>query len=134
MENEFYTFTDRHFGRISEFPNLFATGNAVTGHGNIVASRKHARKVCEDEIEKYLRIGEKYPKILPFRKQMNTENNLSDKGVDCLTKSPVLSPERYNLIMERIKERQAGVGYSGDYQAWIRQSGASFLSESEGDL
>ena len=36
---------DAEHGRITNFESVFGCGNVITGKGNLVASRKHSRKV-----------------------------------------------------------------------------------------
>ena len=43
MKGELFAFTDWDVGRLAGYPTVFSAGNVVTGKGNIVASRKHAR-------------------------------------------------------------------------------------------
>jgi hypothetical protein len=45
MKGELYGYSDWDLGRLPDFPTLFAAGNVVTGKGNIVDSRKHAKHV-----------------------------------------------------------------------------------------
>ncbi len=54
MKGELFRFTDWELGRLEAFPTLFSAGNIVTGKGNIIASRKHARRVTESILEAFL--------------------------------------------------------------------------------
>jgi NADPH-dependent glutamate synthase beta subunit-like oxidoreductase len=95
MKGELYAFEDWELGRMQRYPTLFSVGNVVTGKGNIVASRKHAKQVAAHVTEKYLEIAD-HVSVLP----------------------PLGDGQRQRLL-ERIQQRQRAVGYSGDYAGWI---------------
>ncbi|MGH7337181.1 MAG: response regulator, partial [Myxococcota bacterium] len=58
MKGELFAFTDWDIGRLADYPTVFSAGNVVTGKGNIVASRKHAREVSDKVMEAFLGLGE----------------------------------------------------------------------------
>ena len=95
MKGELYAFDDWELGRMQGYPTLFSVGNVVTGKGNIVASRKHAKQVATHVTEKYLEIAEH------------------------VTKLPPLGDEARQQLRRRIEQRQQAVGYRGDYAGWI---------------
>jgi hypothetical protein len=68
----------------------------VTGKGNIVASRKHARVVGTHVVTDYMRLADGIGELPPF------------------------TAEAREKLENRVRELQARVGYSGDYRAWIR--------------
>ena len=70
-------------------------GNVVTGKGNIVASRKHARAVGNHMIEKYLRLSDEVKELEP------------------------LSEDASRKLLDRVRAQQRRVGFSGDYRAWL---------------
>ncbi len=90
MTGAFYKFEDWDLGVYGPRENVYGVGNAVTGQGNIVVSRKHAQAVAEHLIGQW---GD------------------SDK----------LPEARVGEILEKVKARQAEVGYDGDYTAWIEK-------------
>ena len=95
MNGELYAFDDWELGRMDAHPSLFGVGNVVTGKGNIVASRKHARVVA-------MRV---------------TEDSLALVGeVKKLEQLEAAARER---LLRRVGEQQQRVGYAGDYRAWI---------------
>jgi NADPH-dependent glutamate synthase beta subunit-like oxidoreductase len=97
MRGELYNFTDWDLGRLEEYPNLFSAGNVVTGKGNIVESRKHARFVASEVVEGYVRLA------------------------DQVKRMPPISSEQRDQILERVRELQNRAGYGGDYRAWIEK-------------
>jgi NADPH-dependent glutamate synthase beta subunit-like oxidoreductase len=97
MRGQLYDYSDWNLGRLEAYPNLFSTGNVVTGKGNIVSSRKHARFVAGDVIEHFLRLA------------------------DHVKRMPPLSKAQMETILRRVRELQERVGYTGDYRAWIQE-------------
>jgi hypothetical protein len=68
---------------------VFSAGNVATGKGNIVASRKHAISVANAMLGGFL------------------------------ASAPKPDSAALERLRARIRERQAAVGYSGDYAAWM---------------
>ena len=95
MNGELYAFDDWDLGRMDEHPSLFGVGNVVTGKGNIVASRKHARSVAARITADHLELVQKVKKLEPL-----------DDGAR-------------EALLARVREQQERTGYAGDYAAWI---------------
>ncbi len=95
LRGELYGFDDWELGRMGEYPTLFSVGNVVTGKGNIVASRKHARRVGKFMVDDYFALAEEVRKFSPLRDGQREQ------------------------ILERVRARQREVRYSGDYACWI---------------
>ena len=95
MNGELYEFSDWDLGRMDSWPTLFSVGNVVTGKGNIVASRKHAKGVAAFVVEKYLELSEAVKRREP------------------------LAPGAREKLLANVKARQESVGYGGDYAGWI---------------
>jgi hypothetical protein len=87
-------------GRLSGLEGVFALGNAVTGRGNIRASRMHSRAVANWVAEKYLGQGENQS----FRKDGRS-----------------LSSKQFQEIIEKTARLQEKAGYNGNYQNWIKR-------------
>lgn len=120
MKGELFDFADWDIGRIDAYPNLFSVGNVVTGKGNIVASRKHATHVSQVAIEKFLGLDE----------DRDGEEALHDGASDRaraeaaevalkIERQPPASAETVTAVLERVRARQAAVGYDGTYEEWI---------------
>jgi len=90
-EDGLFIIEDYDTGKLSGLENVFALGNAVTGRGNIKASRNHGRQVVRHLID----------------------NVLSSK--------PGPGPETIAEIREKVKSWQQASGYDGDYQSWLRK-------------
>ena len=89
MKGELFAFVDWELGRLADQPNVFSAGNVATGKGNIIASRKHAAFVAKAMLEGDLR------------------------------EKPPIASDALTKLRARVRERQAAVGYPGDYAAWI---------------
>ena len=96
MRGELYDFQDGDLGRLEDYPTLFSVGNVVTGKGNIVASRKHARSVAKHVTDQYLGLAEQVKKQKP------------------------LTAAETEALLERVASRQEAAGYDGDYGNWIQ--------------
>ncbi|MEM6531746.1 MAG: FAD-dependent oxidoreductase [Myxococcota bacterium] len=97
-------------------PTVYAAGNAVTGKGNIAASKKHGTEVAEQVANWLLGEGD--------RPDVETANEahasaVGEAIVEKLIGSEPLSTEAMNALHGRVKERWDAVGYSGNYAAWM---------------
>ena len=101
MKGEFYEFVDGRLGTFRDLPNVFTVGNAVTGKGNLVVSRKHASEVAE-------RLAE------------SITGQLSDIAAYVRTRTPH-DDDAMEAILARTRAVQARAGYEGDYEAWMRR-------------
>jgi hypothetical protein len=95
MKGELYAYTDWDIGTLPDFPTLFACGNVVTGKGNIVDSRRHAKDVAAHVRDQYFQLA-------------------AD-----VKKQPPLGAAQREALLGRVRARQAQVGYTGDYKKWI---------------
>ncbi|MCA9756769.1 MAG: hypothetical protein KDA27_13270 [Candidatus Eisenbacteria bacterium] len=101
MKGELYEFTDGRLGTFKNLPNVFTVGNALTGKGNLVVSRKHASEVAE-------RLAE------------SIAGQVSDIAAFVRTRTP-LSDGEMAEVMGHAQARQAEVGYDGSYEDWMRK-------------
>ena len=92
----------------------------VTGKGNIVASRKHAAHVTVDAVERFLGLAEGHedeaegvdldtPAAASAAARVHAEIGQADPP----------SAETATRILERVRERQRAVGYTGDVRSWL---------------
>jgi NADPH-dependent glutamate synthase beta subunit-like oxidoreductase len=86
-----YQIEDEKTGALADSEGMFALGNAVTGRGNIRASRLHARQVTEWVVDHYL--GD----------------------------TSRLEPDQIREIFKRTGHFQQRVGYDGIYSDWIKR-------------
>ncbi len=97
MNGELYDYQDWDVGKLAPFPTLFSAGNVVTGKGNIVDSRRHAKKVASHVTDEYLRLAEDVKQLEP------------------------LGEGEREALLKRVKARQEEFQYS-DYFSWIEAS------------
>lgn len=117
MDRELFNIRNLSTGQLEGFDNVFALGNAVTGRGNIRASRLHGRSVTEWILENHLDWqDEGYSRLLELLEEEDTrilERFVSENG---LKKS-----EEIEHILQIVRKHQSRVGYSGDYEAWVEE-------------
>jgi len=95
QKGELYAYSDWELGRLPDFPTLFSAGNVVTGKGNIVDSRKHARSIGHHVRDEYLKLAGEVQTHVP------------------------LAPEQREALLKRVRARQERVAYDG-YAEWIK--------------
>ena len=109
-ERELYQIENEETGKLVGFEGVFALGNAVTGRGNIRASRLHARQVSEWVMDNYLgwsmNDGERLIQALESRQVVGTDHNL-------------LNPDQIEEILGNVTRCQHRAGYDGNYRRWI---------------
>jgi NADPH-dependent glutamate synthase beta subunit-like oxidoreductase len=95
MKGELYAYQDWDRGTLADFPTLFSVGNVVTGKGNIVDSRRHAKEVASYVRDQFFEVAAAVRKL------------------------PPLAESQREALLGRVRARQAAVGYAGDYRKWI---------------
>ena len=118
MAGERYKIKNDSTGELEGSDGIFVIGNAVTGKGNILASRKHGRTVSQRMLEQYLLgVGSGYEEV--FQKVENETRGKIEAVATRLSGQSPLPPERVSEIMSKIESLQRRVGYSGNYSQWI---------------
>ena len=122
MKGELMAFTDWEIGRLADYPTVFSAGNVVTGKGNIVASRKHAREVSQRVLEAFLGLAEGgHAGEGELAADLGAEaREVGEKIADVIKAQPAISDAALAAVRERVRKRQQAVGYDGDYAAWVR--------------
>ena len=124
MKGELFDFSDREFGRLESYPTVFSVGNVVTGKGNIVASRKHAQRVCENAIEVYLGVEEDGSSREDVELAPSEEVAQAAEKVGAHADAQAMLTEaEYQALMNRVAEQQKKSGYPGDLEAWMKAAG-----------
>jgi hypothetical protein len=118
---EVYEYTDQKLGRLAGFENVFSTGNVVTGKGNIAASRRHSIEITTHVIEQFLGIGsnghEGEEELLgPIA--ADADDTAADVA-EWIHTRPALALSQVTEILQRVRQRQNAVGYTGSYRDWI---------------
>lgn len=118
MHGEVYRIQDLWTGAVEGLDGVFAVGNAVTGKGNILASRKHGRVVSQHMLEHYLLgTASGYEEVLADAATDARER--VSAVADRVTGQAPLPPERVADILLKVQTLQERVGYPGDYPQWI---------------
>ena len=122
MKGELFEFTDWDLGRLEDYPTVFSAGNVVTGKGNIVASRKHARQITQRVAEAFLGLTEGGDDALVdgARAAAREQGEAIAKAIQ---RAPTITTEQLERVRERVKQRQDAVGYPGDYAVWLEKAG-----------
>jgi hypothetical protein len=118
MSGEVYKIKDDLTGELEGAPGIFVVGNAVTGRGNILVSRKHGRTVSQRMIEQYLLgVASGYEEV--FQRAENEARGKIAAVADRLSGQAPLQPEKVADLLSKIELQQKRVGYSGNYRQWI---------------
>jgi hypothetical protein len=122
MKGELFAFTDWDIGRLAGYPTVFSAGNVVTGKGNIVASRKHAREVSATVLEAFLGVGENgHAGEEALADAIGADARAQAARIaDAIAVAPPISATALASLRERVRKRQQAVGYGGDFAAWVR--------------
>jgi NADPH-dependent glutamate synthase beta subunit-like oxidoreductase len=120
---ELYDFSDRELGRIAGYETVFGAGNAVTGKGNIAASRRHSIEVATRLIEEFLGLGQgTHEGEEQLLESITTPvDDSAYKIADWMGMRPPLDNAQIEAILRRVRARQLAVGYTGSYRDWIKR-------------
>jgi hypothetical protein len=120
---ELFAFTDWDLGRLAGWPTVFSAGNVVTGKGNIVASRKHATHVAEEVVAAFLGVaGDGHAGEAGVLEPVRAGAAAQAEAIAAaLARSAPHDDATLGRVAARVRERQAAVGYPGDYRAWIER-------------
>lgn len=110
LQGTYYKFANWDTGEYGPLPGVFASGNVVTGQGNIKASMEHGRQVAQHLLERYLEGGP------ATQAAAETAAAVAEK----LARQAPLDPARVEALLERARARQREVGYA-DYASWLRE-------------
>ncbi len=121
LRGEFYDYEDWDLGRVKGMPEVFGVGNVVTGQGNIAISRRHAQRVTDVLIQKYLGLHEERLDepggVLHGAEAAGAE--AAGKVLEHLDGKSKLDPAALQALVARARARGAEVGYDGGFDAWI---------------
>lgn len=124
LRGETYDYVDWELGMLRGYDNVFSVGNAVTGRGNILVSRRHSIETATLLIEQFLGVG-------PCGNHDGEEEMLAtcserssavrERVAAWLETQPDLEPAAIQAVLARVRTRQRAVGYDGNYRAWIER-------------
>jgi ferredoxin--NADP+ reductase len=121
QRGEVYDYADRQLGRIAGYDRVFGAGNAVTGKGNILASRKHSIQVGTHVIEQFLGLneGRHDGEEAALDSVTGSANDSVQRIAEWVRSRPPLDADKVEAILRRVRARQEAVGYTGSYREWI---------------
>jgi ferredoxin--NADP+ reductase len=132
QRGEVYDFSDPELGRVAGYDTVFGAGNAVTGKGNIIASRRHSMQVASHVIEEFLGLGprghEHEGEEVLLDRLTSTVHESVQKLADWVGSRPPLDTAQIEAILRRVRARQAAVGYTGSYSEWITRFAPSDMA------
>jgi NADPH-dependent glutamate synthase beta subunit-like oxidoreductase len=118
MRRQLFPIDDPDTGKLNDFHNVFALGNAVTGRGNIRASRIHARKVTEIVMDDFLNWRcEDYERLCKTAE--SGAESTKARGGRWIKEKKLRSEEEIRKILERAADYQRMAGYDGTYMRWV---------------
>jgi ferredoxin--NADP+ reductase len=118
QSGEVYRYVDPELGLLRDGRTaVFATGNVLTGKGNIKDSLESAAETGTFVTERYLGLEPGGFEVGENERRATRE--MAEAQATMLAQRPPLSPERVAALLARVRERQNAVGYTGDYRAWI---------------
>jgi hypothetical protein len=123
LDGELFRFADWDLGRLAGFPTVFSAGNIVTGKGNIIASRKHAKYVTESMVESMLGLSDEDPENKAGLVDVvhgRIDESISEIAAEIASK-PAITDEALAEVRERVAKRQRTVGYDADFDSWIQR-------------
>ncbi|NQZ95988.1 MAG: FAD-dependent oxidoreductase [Myxococcales bacterium] len=120
MKGELFAFTDWDYGLLADYPTVFSAGNVVTGKGNIVASRKHAKGLGASIAESFLGLGDGHDgEEAALDAARSAVRETAEAIAEGIAVQPPLDASTLDGLLARVRERQNAVGYEGSYANWI---------------
>lgn len=119
MKNELYQWADTQLGRLAGYDTVFSVGNAVTGKGNILSSRRHSVGVSTHVIEQFLGLGSGKHEGEEAMMAIEAVDEAAERIADVINAGKVLAPGAAETLMARVRARQEAVGYTCSYREWL---------------
>jgi NADPH-dependent glutamate synthase beta subunit-like oxidoreductase len=118
QNGEVYRYVDPKLGLLRDGRTaVFATGNVLTGKGNIKDSLDSAAETGVYVAERYLGLEPGGFEVGESERRLARE--MGEAQAAMLAQRRPLNPARVAELLARVRERQGAVGYAGDYRAWI---------------
>jgi ferredoxin--NADP+ reductase len=106
--------------QIDGLDNVFAIGNAVTGRGNINESMKHSRDISESIIDDFLEWRQDDYENWHRQTAEKVDHDIS-QIIGAIEESELLPDHIFQNILEKTKNLQKKIGYTGSYKDWVKQ-------------
>lgn len=107
--------------RVNGFSNVFAIGNAVTGRGNIIESKKHGAEMTNKIIEDYL-LKDDFTEtwLINYNKSIRNKVKEQMDEIETEIESKKNMPDSViETILNKVQKLQEKVGYNS-YESWIK--------------
>jgi NADPH-dependent glutamate synthase beta subunit-like oxidoreductase len=118
QNGEVYQYVDQKLGLLRDGKTaVFATGNVLTGKGNIKDSLESAVETGTFVAERYL--GLEPGGFDASKGERQAVQEVAQAQAGALAVRPPVSAAHVAEILARVRNRQSAVGYSGEYRAWI---------------
>ena len=120
QDDVLYRYSDPRWGKLEGYDMVFATGNVITGKGNIAVSRRHSVEMTSHLVETFLGLGNGHAGEEALLEGATAA--AAEKGqhlADLVAGRPALAPADAACTLARVEERQRSVGYDGNYRAWL---------------
>ena len=125
---EVYRYLDQRVGLVMEgHTAVYASGNVLTGKGNIKDSLVSGTQIGIHVAEQYLGLAEDGARLElseGARREAAAEAETIAADVE---HRAGLTPEAIGRVEKLVRERQSAVGYEGNYRSWIRKMTPSDL-------
>lgn len=122
LRGETYDYVDWDIGVLRGYDNVFGVGNAVTGRGNILVSRRHSLETAAVLLEHFLGIGDREAREdIVSAAQREVVDRWHERVTAWLRTCSDRAPAARAALVGRVQRRQRAVGYDGDYRAWIER-------------
>lgn len=122
LRGETYDYVDWDIGVLRGYDNVFGVGNAVTGRGNILVSRRHSLETAAVLLEHFLGLGERQSSEDEVRAaQSEVVDRWRERVTAWLRTCSDPAPAARAALLGRVQQRQREVGYDGAYRAWIER-------------
>ncbi|MDB4728146.1 FAD-dependent oxidoreductase [Saprospiraceae bacterium] len=107
--------------RIQGYKNVFALGNAVTGRGNIIESKKHGRAVTAQILDDhFIEPGDLF--VQKITSKSDSVLNQTGNIVGQIERFIPPNNDQMNEIYQRVSVLQNKAGYDGDFMKWVEKS------------
>jgi len=118
QKGEVYQYRDVKSGLLIDGPTaVFAAGNVLTGKGNIKDSLDSGTEIGTLVAENYLGLSDGDVSLSDVARQNAAAE--AERVASAMDARPMLSRERVDAILTKVRARQNAVGYSGNYREWI---------------
>jgi ferredoxin/flavodoxin---NADP+ reductase len=120
QRGEVYQYVDEKIGLLLDGRTaVYAAGNVLTGKGNIKDSLDSGTEIGLLVAEQYLGLADDGSRATLAQGARQAANAQAHEIAGSIARRELLPAVAVDRIVRRVRERQAGVGYGGNYREWI---------------